>query len=197
MRLKWIFILLIAFGAYHYWHGRPVTIHMAFGVGVAEEPLQNAVGSIPEFQKGAYRIKALAEYDITGRVLGVEHYHLDREADLAPVDLAVGWGAMSDPEVLSKISFSQSSRFYYWHVDEFPIPRELIESHSANMHMIPSNENIADRLAAIRPGEIVKIHGYLVEATAEDGWRWRSSLSRSDTGAGACELVWVESVETY
>jgi hypothetical protein len=26
------------------------------------------------------------------------------------------------------------------------------------------------------------------------GWRWVSSLSREDTGAGACELIWVESL---
>lgn len=27
------------------------------------------------------------------------------------------------------------------------------------------------------------------------GWRWRSSLSREDTGDGSCELVWVERLE--
>ena len=32
----------------------------------------------------------------------------------------------------------------------------------------------------------------LVEATSEDGWRWRSSLTREDTGARSCELVFVE-----
>ena len=31
---------------------------------------------------------------------------------------------------------------------------------------------------------------------APDGWRWRSSLTREDTGAGACELVWVERIVT-
>ena len=197
MRLKWILILLIGFGAYQYWQGRPVTTHMNPGVWVAEEPLQIEVIPGAEIRKGAYRIKALAEYDIKARVLGAEHYHLDREADLSKVDLAVGWGAMSDPEVLGKISISQSSRFFYWHVDEFPIPQRMIESQSANMHTIPSNSDIADRLASIRTGDIIRIHGYLVEATAEDGWRWRSSLSRNDTGDGACELVWVESVETF
>jgi hypothetical protein len=31
-----------------------------------------------------------------------------------------------------------------------------------------------------------------VRADASDGWRWISSLKRTDIGAGACELVWVE-----
>jgi hypothetical protein len=42
----------------------------------------------------------------------------------------------------------------------------------------------------------VIVRGYLVEARGADGWRWRSSLTREDTGAGACELIWVESVST-
>jgi hypothetical protein len=34
----------------------------------------------------------------------------------------------------------------------------------------------------------------LIEAQASDGWRWRSSLTREDTGNGACELVLVKSL---
>ena len=39
-----------------------------------------------------------------------------------------------------------------------------------------------------------KIHlsGLLVEASGPGTGTWRSSLSRTDTGNGACELVWVE-----
>jgi hypothetical protein len=37
--------------------------------------------------------------------------------------------------------------------------------------------------------------GYLVEVRGRDGFRWRSSLTREDTGNGACELVWVEKLD--
>jgi hypothetical protein len=33
--------------------------------------------------------------------------------------------------------------------------------------------------------------GELVEATGPQIGTWRSSLSRTDTGNGACELMWV------
>lgn len=194
MKLRWLLILLIAFGAYQHWQKRPVTTHMTPGVTVAADPEQTEVESGPDLHMGDYRIEPLATFSVEARVLGAEHYHLGREADLSPVDLALGWGPMSDPQVLSSISISQGGRFYHWQVDEFPIPREDIETNSANMHMIPANTSIETQLQKIRPGEIVRIKGYLVEATASDGWRWRSSLSRNDTGGGACELVWVESV---
>lgn len=47
----------------------------------------------------------------------------------------------------------------------------------------------------IGPGHIVRFHGYLIEARRDDGWHWRSSLTRNDTGNGACELIWVEDLE--
>ena len=44
----------------------------------------------------------------------------------------------------------------------------------------------------VREGSIVELRGFLIEAQADDGWRWRSSLTRDDTGARACELLFVE-----
>jgi hypothetical protein len=127
--------------------------------------------------------------------LAAEHYSLGREADVSSVDLALGWGRMSDEAILSKIKISQSNRFYYWHVDEFPIPRREIETHSANMHMIPADTQIEKTLKSIRPGQIVKLSGDLVQVNASDGWHWKSSLTREDTGNGSCELIYVKSLE--
>ena len=129
--------------------------------------------------------------------MATKDYTFGREADLAPVDLALGWGAMSDEAVLSKISISQSNRFYYWRVDEFPIPRKEIEWQSANMHMIPADSQVEKILKSVRPGQVVKITGYLIEAKADDGWRWKSSLTREDTGAGACEVIFVKSLSVH
>ena len=50
-------------------------------------------------------------------------------------------------------------------------------------------------LKRVREGDVVSIHGHLVQVMANDGWHWASSLSREDTGSGACELVLVESIE--
>ena len=62
------------------------------------------------------------------------------------------------------------------------------------MHMIPADGNVERTLESVRPGQVVNFNGYLVEAKSSDGWHWRSSLSRNDTGNGACELVYVKSI---
>ena len=41
-------------------------------------------------------------------------------------------------------------------------------------------------------GSVVEFKGYLVNVTAEDGFYWNSSQTRTDSGGGSCELVWVE-----
>ena len=195
--MRWqtlLFILLVGFGAYQYSQTRPVTVTQT-GAIVTETPYQIPVESPPRLTLENYHVEPLAKFSIEARVLSAEKYRLGRESEISPVDFALGWGAMSDSAVLDRIDISQRGRFYFWHVDEFPIPREEIESHSANMHMIPADASVARRLKEIRPGQIVRLRGYLVEIRADDGWKWRSSLSRTDTGNGACELVWVESVE--
>ncbi|MBI1983023.1 MAG: hypothetical protein HYS61_02360 [Acidobacteria bacterium] len=192
--MRWLLIALIALGAWQWWGDR--SIERAPGVMVAAAPEQRAIaGNPPQFQKKGYTLTALARFTLTARVLGVERYYFDRESDLVPVDLTLGWGPMSDTGVLSKVSISQGGRFYYWRVNEFPIPRREIEVNSANMHLIAATPAVERELKRVRVGSIVQLSGYLVEARAGDGWRWRSSLTREDTGAGACELIWVEQLE--
>ncbi len=190
---SWRVVLVVAIlvGGWRWWSDRPIA-HTP-GQLVARDPVQTHADGL-HFSKKGYRIDVLERFAIDARVLGVAHYRFDREAEIAPVDLALGWGPMSDTAVLDRISISQGGRFYTWHVDEFPIPRRDIETHSANMHMIPANEAVELELERLRAGAVVRVEGYLVEAHARDGWHWRSSLTREDVGAGACELVWVEHV---
>ncbi len=149
----------------------------------------------PALSKPGYQITPLQRFSLEARVLGSESYWFDRTADLAPIDLALGWGPMSDSAVLAQIGISQGNRFFFWHVDRFPVPRQDIEANSANMHMIPADPEVESALKRLRVGQVVRISGYLVEVAGADGWRWRSSLSRTDSGNGACELVWVEDLE--
>jgi hypothetical protein len=141
------------------------------------------------------RLKPLAGFSIEARVLGREDYRIGREADYSPTDLALGWGRMTEDAVLSQLDISQSSRWYHYRWNDTPpIPVDEIVRSSANMHMIPADDTVAAALKRIEQGQRVRIDGWLVEVNADDGWRWRSSLTRDDSGGGACELVYVCSI---
>lgn len=165
------------------------------GIKVVEAPVQTDLNQAKSFQHEGYQITPLAEFKLTGKILSREDYYLGRESELSPIDLALGWGPMSDEAVLDKIDISQSGRWYRWRVKEFPIPQKDIETQSANMHMVPANEHVEAMLEKTKQGQIVELSGYLIKAEADDGWHWQSSTTRNDTGAGACELIYVESFQ--
>ncbi|HSB95993.1 MAG TPA: hypothetical protein VLC91_06080 [Spongiibacteraceae bacterium] len=192
MLKRLLIVALLVWGAHSWWKSRSVT----YGAGVvaAHAPEQTALDEARPFDLNGYRITPLAKFVVDARVLSREDYRLGREADLSTTDFMLGWGRMSDENVLSHIEISQSNRFAFWRVQEFPIPQREIETSAANMHLIAADRTVANQLDRIRRGQVVHMRGYLVRADASDGWYWTSSLSREDIGAGACEVFLVEQI---
>jgi hypothetical protein len=193
MLARILLFLLIAWGAWSYFSHRP--IESGPGVQAPKAPRQESVSGLAPFSFEGYQITPLARFSATARVLGTERYRFDRESDLVPLDLALGWGPMSDSRNLAEIEISQGNRFYFWRTKTLLLPREDIARQSANMHLIPRDAAMRKRLLEARPGHLVSFEGFLVEVQSPEGWRWRSSLTRDDTGRGACELVWLERLE--
>ena len=164
------------------------------GVTAPDQPIQTNLTGSKEWTVGEFTIQALAEYSIKARVLSRNNYSLGDESELSPFDLALGWGPMSDQSVIDKIDVSQSNRWYHWHSDHLPISVRDISFNSANVHIIPKDETIEEKFDEVYRGSLVEMKGYLVKVTKADGWHWKSSLKRTDTGGGACELFWVEEV---
>jgi len=189
-------ILLILVLAYAFdWF--PNEIHRPRGVLVPDEPEQELISQPRPWTYHNYQITPLATFHIRARVLMTERYWLGREAQISPVDLTVGWRLMSDQNVLDQLDIYRGYRSFYWRVKSAvpPAPHADITAHVANLHMIPANGAIDSRLKSIRPGNLIDLRGYLVLAEGEGGWSWRSSLSRTDEGPGACELVWAETLQ--
>ncbi len=190
-----LFILSAVVFAYllaRQWEQRPIS--HAPGVLVPEIPVQ--VDLQPSaFMMDEYQLTRRAEFEMRARVLSAQNYYLHTESELSPIDLALGWGLMSDQAVLDRIKISQSSR---WYRSRWAFPAPLSEqqfiANSSNMHMIPASKAIGRSLKELRSGDLVILQGYLVDVDHDSGWKWRTSMSRNDTGSGACEIVYVESM---
>ncbi len=192
---KALLLLLIVCGIWGLYN-RSSEVQLGPGVMAPEVPLQETIDPALSFRFKEYNITEIAEFKIKAKVLSKKNYHIGREADLSPTDLALGWGNMSDESVLEKIKISQSGRFYWWQVDALPISRKEIETSSANMHLIPANDSVKSLIKKISKGNIVIISGSLVNVkSTTDGWYWKSSQTRNDTGNGACELIFVREID--
>jgi hypothetical protein len=190
MKKTVIFVLLAAWGIY-YWHSnRPIT-YEGRGQIVQEQPVQKPASKTEFRFKEKYTMIPLADFAIRARVLSSERYRFDDASELAPVDLLLGWGVMSDDQILSALELSQGSRWFFWHCKTLPVAQDQIEHNAANMHLIPENDAIESAIKKAKTGNLVKFKGYLVKVIRNDGWQWQSSLTRNDTGSGACEVVFV------
>lgn len=176
------------------WQGRPVA--QPAGVLAPAEPVQSDPDNPAPWTFRNHRITPLARFELRARVLGAERYRFDRPAELSPVDFALGWGPMSDSRILQDITVTQRDRWFFWSAERLSIPASEVMIHAANMHLIPATSAVERRLLSVRPGQLVTLRGQLVRADGQDGWHWISSLTRTDTGDGSCEVVWVESVDS-
>ena len=192
--LKWALFLCIflAFVGLVYSDRGPVTLGP--GVKAPDEPIQKEITRRDSFTHRDCELTPLASYSLQAKILSRRHYKHGSGSDVCPFDFALGWGTMSDESMLKDIGIRQSSRFYFWSVAsrDGPISRSEIIKSSANVHLIPASDMVASTLKKMREGQIVYLEGKLVEVKSPDGWNAKSSLTRKDTGAGACEVLYVE-----
>jgi hypothetical protein len=180
--------------------GGPVACVLPPSALSGQAPQQSPVPStMPPFRLGEFTVAPLAGFSAEARVLSREDYRFGPESALSPTDLALGWQRMADPTVYGRLDITQSGRWYHyrWGAEGPPLPVDEIVRSSANMHLVPADQNVARALDRVKPGQTVRLQGWLIEVRSEDGWTWRSSLTREDSGSGACELIYVCALSAY
>lgn len=194
MKLGWPYLLALVFIylLWNQWQYREVVVKTPDQIA-PNLPIQHNIKAkdAPVFKVKEYTLTAQASYSIEARILRRENYRWGREADLSPVDFALGWGPMSSNTLLNQMTITQSGRFYWLRWQQLDVPEKVVMHHSANTHIIPADKYVAREIDAMRAGQVVELEGYLVNVSASN-WYWNTSLTRTDTGAGACELFWVE-----
>lgn len=142
-------------------------------------------------------IQAVALYETQARVLSKQNYSKDKEAEYSPTDLALGWGRLNESHFYDQLDFAQDHRWFTWRHSEkiVGITKDEIMVSATNIHMIPGTLEVAQKLKQISKGDIVRIKGYLVNIKSPKGWVWRTSKTRCDSGAGACEIVYATEID--
>jgi hypothetical protein len=197
MKKLWLALLAVVALAY-FVLSRPRAVGAGDPIDWSREPAQTSTDR-RAFQvgsgEGAFTLLPRAAFDVSAKVVAAEHYRLDAGASLAPVDLVLTWGKLPEEPFGSQVSYQQMARYYFWHTSAAGLDLGYIQSHSSNMHMIPADDNVRRALLSVGGGDTVRVRGLLVNASRDDGFTWNSSLSRTDSGPGACELVWVEQIQ--
>jgi len=170
------------------------------------EPLQLAVEKSPiRVEKGgtAYIIRPLYSYDIYGMVVSYHHsasfddyYHEQWKDVINTKDICVIWGENIKSGIYQKMAFASGSWTCYTTFKSNVSRAEWSKYKNeclSNNHLIPANDGISKIIMTLRRGDQIHIKGYLVNYR-ESRWSGErtTSTSRTDTGNGACEVIWVQ-----
>ena len=180
---------------------RQLTLDQVVYPDEIDAPLQSDLKVADEIRhtgkEGEVLLFPKAEYTLKGVVKSKKKYS-DYPSQISSYDLALAWGELNDEEIEDFITYSQSGRWYYYRYKSgTPVSGDYIAEHSANVHIIHKNEEILDQLKNIKEGDFILLKGYLVDVDFTENQSdslWKTSLTRSDTGNGACEILYVESV---
>lgn len=166
------------------------------GLAVAE-PSQRAITAeaIPVPGHPEFTLTARAEYQTKAWAIAVDDGVDDDWSIVVPLDVSLAWGAVANPEVLRHFSFHLKRRYISlgWDAD-MPLSKNEVMHHASNHHLIPGSAEVMQSLKQIRPGDFVELEGQLVDVRGPPGLM-RTSLSRRDVGNGACEILYVRSVQ--
>jgi len=160
---------------------------------IQQDSLRKAL-PVLHFGKRMVVMSAKATYSIDAQLVSKKRYLHGFMNELAPYDFALVWGDM--PLYLKQMKFRQTSRFCLFNMKKnATVTPQYVQNHMSNNHLIPASKNIKKAMKIARKGDLIRIEGHLVDVEASRNGRmiaaWGSSVSREDTGNGACELIYV------
>ncbi len=171
---------------------------------VSEVPQQEEIDESPykfKYRGSDYIIQPVADYTLTGLVVShndisafADIYHTEDSVDFR--DLCVIWGENATSAAYLSMKF-WSEPFSCWaKASDMSTHQAFKYNDLSNNHLLSESSRVIEEIQSVRAGDQVKIEGRLVNYFDRDNTSSvrKTSVSRDDTGNGACEIVMVDRV---
>lgn len=207
--VKAIFIGSLALSLWAVWQSESLPEPKAIREELRSEPVQR-VSDSPAFSTRVggvkYSIQPRFTYDLYGVVVSRhdaaawwDYAHKEWNDNLNVVDLCVVWGENVLQDAYRKINYSHDQWTCWYQTHSSDVIAAFDSTAFSNNHLITDNPQLANALRTAKVGDQVHVRGYLADYTIVDGktagFKRVSSTVRSDTGNGACEVIYVKSFE--
>ncbi len=184
-----------------YWRRGALPEVGRLAAGLASEPLQGPTDRRPftiNYEGVAYEVAPVAAYDLTGIV--VTHNDITAigdddhdETSLDTKDLCVVWGQNVASGHFRHADFWSNDWSCHW---QYSGEQRIDSASISNNHLITDSDAIRSQIGSVRVGDQVRFQGLLVNYKHPSWTRMRrTSITRTDVGGTACEVVFVESIE--
>lgn len=193
-----LILLLVSF-----WNRNDLPGSIDYVPDILNEPLQTPTRERSfdvRFNGIDYRVEPEYEYDITAMVVSFRHHDEDysrmhrlAQDHLNMLDVCVVWGDNTRARLhdidfwngLFTCNISTRDRVAWASFDMDQL---------SNNHLLSDNPRIREQVQQIRIGDQIRVRGFLASYTSPRGRRG-TSTTRTDTGDGACETLYIESFQ--
>ena len=184
-----------------FWNRNDLPRNVDFLPAVHDEPRQTATRTRPfeaSFNGVDYLVEPEYAYDLAGMVVSYRHHddnsrmHFLANDHLNMLDVCVVWGDNAIGEHLHKINFWNGIFTCNVRTRDDEAWQAFRMEQLSNNHLISDADDIRDKVKRIRVGDQIRVRGYLSSYSSENGGKRGTSTTRTDTGDGACETVFVE-----
>ncbi|NLR74011.1 hypothetical protein [Leeia aquatica] len=176
---------------------------------LAQAPVQDTTYKAPFTTrvKGIdYRIQPRFDYDLYGLVVSRhdsdawwDYVHRESNDNLNLMDLCVVWGHNLKNGVFRKLDYHNDQWTCWVSSGNGETWQQFDGSSLSNNHILTDQHSLARQLRKVRIGDQIRLQGYLADYTTvvngNPTFTRRSSTVRTDTGNGACEVFFVESMQ--
>ena len=158
------------------------------------KPFQTEVNGI------VYTIEPLFEYELNGLVVSYHdsdafidvYHHKDWKDFLNIRDLCVIWGENVASGVYHELEVSNTTWTCWVSWNDRGVGERFTMSQLSNNHLLANDVWVNERIMEAEPGDQIAFSGVLASYSHSDGQFQRgSSTTRTDTGNGACETVFL------
>jgi len=184
-----------------FWNRNDLPGNIEYVNEIANEPEQTATREKPFYatvNDVEYLIEPEYEYDLTGMIVSFRHHegnsrmHLQANDHLNMADVCVVWGDNTESE-LQQLDFWNGIFTCNVFTRDMQAWESFDMNQLSNNHLISDDDFIRRQTRKIQIGDQIRVRGYLASYSSPGGGKRGTSTTRTDTGDGACETVFVES----
>ena len=186
-----------------FWHRNDIPAGLDLLPAVREEPRQRvttAAGFAVRYNDTDYQISPEYDYELTGLVVSFRHHDGDsrmhRQAGdhINMLDLCVIWGSNAEHPDINQLDFWNGIFTCNVQTRDNAAWAAFDVSKLSNNHLISDDPAIREQVRGVAIGDQIRVSGQLASYTGPGGRRG-TSTTRTDTGDGACETIYVRSFE--
>lgn len=187
--LRFILLGIVAFSGFYIWTVFPIN-HGPGEITPNKPKFERLTWEKPFTFKEA---TIIPHRKITGtvRVLEKKRYFFDNKREYSPIDVLIGWKALSDERNLDHIHFSLDNRFFDYEFTRPPLPLNDILSQIDLWHLVPSTEQIDTDIKKLRKGNIIILEGFVIDIEPLSKYAWRSELVNPKNQDFKNTIIWV------